>query len=273
MSSGQTCYDPCGDHHNESFQDGITNGANWYPLYGGMQDWMYEQTNTFEITVELGCNQYPPANTLPQYWHYNKRPLLSYIKEVHKGIKGTISDAVSGTLLANVTVHVLNNQHNVTSSMYGDYFRILMPGFYEIVFDKKGYIEQRITITVSKTMPQIYNIKLTPIGSVQSAAVVTEAAYKHPTGEADHQFGVQTDENNGDHSIVVATLVMTIIIVAILLMMAGAFVVQKRRFTKVRSMSMEMQPSRSSGTGVSLPGQQLPPQSLGGSSTNPHLSP
>ena len=55
------------------------NGARWYSVSGGMQDWNYLNTNDFEITLELGCTKYPPHEQLPLYWQENKEPLLQYM--------------------------------------------------------------------------------------------------------------------------------------------------------------------------------------------------
>lgn len=268
MSNGKLCYDECVDYHKETFTDGITNGADWYPLYGGMQDWVYEHTNSFEVTIELGCNQYPEAKDLPQYWHYNKRALLNYIKEVHRGVKGIVTDASSGKPLANVTVHVVNRAHNVTSSAYGDYFRLLLPGFYDIVFDKQGYISHKVFVSVQNTMAEIINIQLQPSGTMP----ISSETVMPSNGETGKQqdYG---DSNNADgsseHSLAVATLVMTIITVLILVGMVGAYVIQRRRLTRSQSVSIEMQPPATRSTGISLPSLQ---QSAGSSTSQNILS-
>ena len=59
-----------------------------YVLEGGMQDWNYEWTNDYEITLELGCDKYPSKEHLEQLWDDNKEALMTYMEHVHMGIKG-----------------------------------------------------------------------------------------------------------------------------------------------------------------------------------------
>lgn len=47
----------------------MTNGAAWYPLYGGMQDWNYLWASTIDVTMELSVVKYPDASTLQGTQH------------------------------------------------------------------------------------------------------------------------------------------------------------------------------------------------------------
>ena len=131
MSKG----DPtCEDH----FPGGITNGAKWYNVPGGMEDVNYLLSNCFEITLELSCCKYPPANHLKQEWVKNKEALLSYMEETHNGVHGFVKDQ-HGTPIVDAVIHVKGIKHNVTTARYGDFWRLLVPGDYQVYACAKGH--------------------------------------------------------------------------------------------------------------------------------------
>ncbi|XP_028615164.1 carboxypeptidase D [Grammomys surdaster] len=140
---------PCKDMYlNEYFPHGITNGASWYNVPGGMQDWNYLQTNCFEVTIELGCVKYPFENELPKYWEQNRRSLIQFMKQVHQGVKGFVLDATDGRGILNATLSVAEINHPVTTYKAGDYWRLLVPGTYKITASARGYNPVTKNVTV-----------------------------------------------------------------------------------------------------------------------------
>ena len=105
---------------DEAFHDGITNGADWYSLYGGMQacdmllsnditsylsqDYNYLHSDCFEITLELSCCKYPAESSLYTEWQNNKESLLAYIEQVHIGVKGLVTDSRTHKPIPNAVV-------------------------------------------------------------------------------------------------------------------------------------------------------------------------
>ncbi|KAJ4935130.1 hypothetical protein JOQ06_016666 [Pogonophryne albipinna] len=157
---------PCVTRYpNEYFEDGITNGAHWYNVPGGMQDWNYLNTNCFEVTIELGCVKYPMARELPKHWEQNRRSLLEFIHQVHVGVKGTVSDLTDGTGIPNATINVGGIDHNITSARTGDFWRLLSPGTYSITASADGYKSVRTYATVSKGGAEVVDFRLTRIHS------------------------------------------------------------------------------------------------------------
>jgi len=153
MSDGSKANQCSGD---KIFKKGITNGADWYPVPGGMQDYNYDTSNCFEITLELGCVKFPPKEDMWMYWYQNKDALLNFIDAVHMGIKGIVVDDL-GNLLPNVKVtaediHGKNEPplycHAVYTTYAGDYFRLLLEGEYKVTYELHGYqtVQKKISV-------------------------------------------------------------------------------------------------------------------------------
>ncbi|XP_061682787.1 carboxypeptidase D [Syngnathoides biaculeatus] len=162
MHNGHPCVNL---YPGEYFADGITNGASWYNVAGGMQDWNYLNTNCFEVTIELGCVKYPRAKELPNYWEQNRQSLLQFIHQVHHGIKGTVSDIRDGMGIPNATIQVEDIDHNITTAHTGDYWRLLVPGTYAITASAHGYQSMRTFATVSKDRVEVVDFRLTRLHS------------------------------------------------------------------------------------------------------------
>ncbi|MBN2561463.1 MAG: ankyrin repeat domain-containing protein [Phycisphaerae bacterium] len=123
---------------NGGFYHGITNGADWYTIDGGMQDWHYRYMGCNEVTIEL--NNYPkirPYSEIPDLWDDNRESMMAYMETCLIGIRGVVT-GLSGEPLA-CTVTVAGRDHEVyTDPDVGDYHRMLMPGTYDLTFDADG---------------------------------------------------------------------------------------------------------------------------------------
>ena len=123
-----------GDH----FKDGVTNGAQWYDVPGGMEDFNYLHSNCFEITMELSCCKYPKGSELPREWSNNKESMLKYMEATHMGIKGVVRDD-SGAPVHLAVVQVEGINHNMTTTEQGEYWRLLTAGTYTVTVSALGY--------------------------------------------------------------------------------------------------------------------------------------
>jgi len=128
--------------------NGITNGADWYVVYGGRQDYFVYNNNSREITFEISDIKTVTASTLPNYWNYNKEALFQLMQECLYGIKGTVKDSKGNPLDAMIQIEGYDN--DIDSSMVftdpdvGDYHRVIEPGTYNVIASAKGYINDTI---------------------------------------------------------------------------------------------------------------------------------
>lgn len=144
---------------NPQFKNGITNGAAWYALFGGMQDWNYIWRGCMEITLELSYRKWPPASDLDKHWNENKESMLNYIEQVYKGIRGYVLDDATNRPIANASVVVSGRQLEVKTRENGAYFRILLKGEYRIKVSADGYETVELPILLDQDSKEV-NIRL-----------------------------------------------------------------------------------------------------------------
>nr|XP_045606806.1 carboxypeptidase D-like isoform X3 [Procambarus clarkii] len=171
MPMGKEC-----NSNTVAFRDGITNGAKWYSVSGGMQDWNYLNSNCFEITVEMSCHKYPPTKDLPKYWMENKKSLLAFMEQVQTGVKGFILDK-SGNPISNATVSVAGIDHDIVSASDGDYWRLLAPSEYLVTAYANGYEASSVNVEV----PHLWAVQVN----------FTLKADDSSTWSAEDDFGVE----------------------------------------------------------------------------------
>ncbi len=161
-------YSPPG--YMSGFNNGITNGYAWYRITGGRQDYMTYFQQGREFTLEISNTKLYPASQLPNLWEYNYRSMLNYIEQSLYGIRGTITDSITGQPIR-AMVFIKNYDKVIDSSMvfsrlpYGNYHRFVSPGIWTLEFSAPGYV----TKTVSGVQTSNYNathvdVQLRPVG-------------------------------------------------------------------------------------------------------------
>ncbi|XP_060586207.1 carboxypeptidase D-like [Ruditapes philippinarum] len=141
INQGRECL---GDY----FPDGISNGAAWYDMHGGMQDYNYLKHGIFELTLEISCCKYPNASEIEYYWIENRWALINLLMEVHRGVKGIVYDE-DGNPVEGVELAIKGRESvPFRSRNRGEYYRILMPGTYTILVKYEGYASVSETFKV-----------------------------------------------------------------------------------------------------------------------------
>jgi len=187
--------------NSSSFYHGITNGADWYEVLGGMQDWNYRYMGDNEVTIEL--NYYPKIpsySQIPGLWNDNRDAMLAYLETCLIGVRGIVTDAATGEPIL-ATVRVVGRDHDVyTDPDVGDYHRMLRPGLYDLEFEAEGYdavLVEDVEVKSGNAVVvdvQMWRTRLTAPNGGESlpAGVPTQITW---TGNPSAQFHVQFTQN------------------------------------------------------------------------------
>ena len=145
------------------FNNGITNGYQWYSISGGRQDYMNYFQQCREVTLELSDAKLLPASQLNSYWDYNYKSYLYYHEQSTYGLHGIITNCVDGEVVENAMIFI--EGHDIDSSMVfssalGEYFRYLKAGTYTLTYSATGYAPEERTVTITDKEVTIQDVEL-----------------------------------------------------------------------------------------------------------------
>ncbi len=156
--------------------NGVTNGYDWYEVNGGRQDFMTHTHRGREFTLELSNQKLLDSDKLPDHWEYNYRSLLNYLEASTLGLRGVITDSVTGEPVEAevfITGHDEDNSQVFSQLPHGGYFRYLDNGNYDVTYSAEGYVSQTLALSVDKTSVMIQDVVLVP-ESVSSSEISTD---------------------------------------------------------------------------------------------------
>ena len=150
-------------NYMNQYNNGIINGAQWYMIGGGRQDYMNGYAQCRELTIECSNTKLPNPSQLPNFWNINKNSIFAYMTQCIYGIHGTVTDAANGQPLnATVTITNHDDSFSVVESHLpaGDYHRPIKGGIYDVTYACNGYYPQTFTITIADYETVIQDVQL-----------------------------------------------------------------------------------------------------------------
>ena len=150
-------------NYMSDFNNGITNGAQWYTIGGGRQDYMNGYAQCREVTIECSNTKLPSGSQLPGFWNYNKNAIFAFMNQCLYGIHGVVTDQANGNPLeATVTITGHDNEFSTVKSHLpaGDYHRPIKGGTYTLTFTANGYYPHQETVTVADGETITLNVQL-----------------------------------------------------------------------------------------------------------------
>ncbi|MBL7663790.1 MAG: DUF2817 domain-containing protein [Bacteriovoracaceae bacterium] len=132
------------------FPRGIVNGADWYIVRGGMQDWSYAYYGDLQLTIELSEQKWPDYSMIAGYYQRNRSSLFKYAGLTHQGagFKFTQRDASGYVELFR---HDGNTLQPLGRYPYrrGEFYKVLEPGRYTMkVYNYQRTFYQEVVVEV-----------------------------------------------------------------------------------------------------------------------------
>ncbi|MFZ1517499.1 MAG: M14 family zinc carboxypeptidase [Ignavibacteriaceae bacterium] len=172
-----TCQANAPSNYMTGYDDGITNGGDWYIISGGRQDYTNYYRWGREVTIEISDTKLVPASQLPSFWNYNRKSLLRYMENVLRGVNGVITDTSGNPVKAKITVvsHDVDNSE-VFSDSTGFYLRMLAPGTYSFKFEAPDHYTQTISNVVVGSYNSLTTLNVQLVSSIIPVELISFTA-------------------------------------------------------------------------------------------------
>ena len=148
---------------SDTYSTGITNGASWYMIGGGRQDYMNGYAQCREMTIECSSTKLLSPSQLPTYWNINKNSIFAFMNQCLNGIHGVVTDAESELPIeATITLVGHDDEYAIVSTQLpnGDYHRPVKAGTYTVRFTANGYESYETTVTIGDNDNIELNVQL-----------------------------------------------------------------------------------------------------------------
>lgn len=135
-----------------------------YAINGATKDAGYGIMGSCSWTIEISNDKQPPTTQILQYYQWNLPSMVELIKYSGYGIKGTVTDAVTGEPLPAI-IFVDDRYPTYADPLVGDYHKYLLPGTYTVKAIANGYESMtKGNIVVTDQSVTTCNFALTPGG-------------------------------------------------------------------------------------------------------------
>ena len=179
------------------YNNGVTNGAQWYMIGGGRQDYMNGYAQSRELTIECSDIKCPSASQMPSFWNINRNSIFAYMNQCRYGIHGTAVDAVSNAPIGGALVTLVGHDDQYSSVMTqfpsGDFHRPVKAGTYNVRISKTGYQTYETQIALVDYETVTINANLVPLEGI--IADFTADATAISIGESVHYTDDSWDNN------------------------------------------------------------------------------
>lgn len=125
----------------------ITNGADWYVVYGDATDWAYGSRGAHDYTLEVTVSKAPPVETIPEFVAEHIESVLDFYQA--PGLIGRVTNAAGESVQAWVQSEV-EGAPMLSDAHTGAFFRPLSPGPHHIRVWADGFKSWSAAVVVTE---------------------------------------------------------------------------------------------------------------------------